>query len=374
MDNVTAIKTNSLRGYDSCQFIYPPCLLQVLRRLLEVHRQMVEITVYFSTRIVSGGEITGDAPEGAEEVASDNSRKYAFYFVASTSLADVHKAVFDKFASAGFEGASSSSLAMSRLRRYNAISNRVGETYGGREAGTLEALGLGPTCVMLLERRSDADAPFVEFNPREMQIRLLLWDQQAFESGTAKPNYQIWSVTVPGEDGATVSGLREAAATAVGIPGQLSRINLIINNPRTLVELTTADNDKLLKRNFDLWPGDEVVVELQPEESIGGASQAFAELKKKRKTIRVLYNDPSGTGAEPSYTLSVETTTDKTLGEIKAIFAAALGVAVEAFHMRRSAMAPQLKDESKTLEELGIVDQSIFHLQVRAHTRALFFF
>lgn len=354
---------------------------QLMRRLLEVHRQMVEVTVYYSARSVSGGEITGVDDEAAQ-VASDNSRKQAFYFLASTSLEDVHKAVFAAYASSGLDGYTDASLALSRLRRYNAISNRVGETYGGREGSSLEALGLGPTAVLLLDRRGTSDAPFVEFNPREMQIRLLVWDPQSqTQADTANKFSLSVSVSVPGEDSASVGGLREVAATAVGLPGQLERIALILNSSRTLAEMPVKDNTKLLKKDFDLWPGDEVVVDILPDGvDADFISPALTSLRKKRKTIRVLFNHPmAGGNISPSsvvavgesvisYTLSVETMLDLPLSAVKASIAASLGIETDSFHVKRNVSAPQLKDETKTLEDLGFVDESILHLQVTSCT------
>lgn len=357
--------------------------MQFLRRLLAVHKQMVEVIVYFSARSKkdNGALISGDV--GAEEEEKYNRsgvEKQSIQFLETATLEEVLFKVFNIFvASRGSNGNRSPrgtpTLLLSRLRRYNDATNRVGETYGGREKLALKDLGLGgSSAVMLLERRAESDPPFVEFNPREMQIRLSPWlGEEVGEKQNSEA--QEVAISVPGEDLATVGALREEAYKALGLARTSKKVVLILSTDRTLVEL--LDDGKLLKRDHGVWPGDEIVVDVVSPETEDGSSPAMVALKNRRKAVRIFFNDPTEVHASESgggssagvvyggitYSHSLETTLDNTLLEVKKSMSAALSLPVDSFHVRRSAQATQIKDESKTLHSLSVIDQSTLHLQ-----------
>ena len=330
--------------------------LKLLRKLLRVQRQLVELTVHFQLQAHGGNSLAADVSEGQEISADETISKCVLHVLGSTTLGEARTLAFAELERLGKVGAGES-IELCRLRRYNAVNNRVGETYGGRESQTMTELGLSPTACMLLERRKDSDPAFVEFNPREMQLRLAVWDAA---SNSLDANRKV--VVVPGEESATVESLRAAAIAACEVTSR--RIALILNNDTTVVEL--VEEAKQLKRDYGLYPGDEVIVDVLPEGSAADfVSLALTELRNRKKTIQVFYNDPKAdASSQPNYDRFVELSLDSTLKEAKVKMSGALGLDVESFHTRRNAAAPQLKDETKTMNDLGIVDQSILHLQV----------
>ena len=68
-----------------------------------------------------------------------------------------------------------------RLRMYDMTKNRAGETFGERLHVSLLDLGFkggGAQTPLLLETRDrEKDAKFVEYDPKDMQVRMLLWSE-----------------------------------------------------------------------------------------------------------------------------------------------------------------------------------------------------
>jgi hypothetical protein len=334
--------------------------LRILRRILHVHKQMIELNIYYHMKHRGGSLLSPGQDDSAIDGAND---KCTLFLLSSTTLEEALTLAHQQFNLV--TGGGGSSLDRCRLRRYNPVTNRVGETYGSRENQTLEALGLMPSSVMLLERRSVDDAPFIEFNPREMQIKLVIWDS----SSTDTAQFVSVSVIVPGEDLATVAGLRAEAINSTGFDSsKFSQVVMILNNERSLLEL--SDDSKLLKRDHGICSGDEIVIDFKP---VGAAdpytSAALTALREKRKTVHLFFNHPQEQAMQDgnptaTYNNSLEVSLDNSLSDIKVRIASQLGISVDDFHFRRNAMAPQLRDEHKSLADLSFVDQSVLHLQV----------
>jgi hypothetical protein len=352
--------------------------LQSLRRLYNVQKQLVELTVYFQMQHRSStGYVDAAADPDALETAvvDDTNKKCTLHLLSSATLREALLQATGEFrrTPAGdlFECSDADLGSCVRLRRYNASNNRLGETFGGRDSATLQELGLAPAATLLLERRNaTSDAPFVEFNPREMQVRLSLWTEGASADKTSSGNSNSSVVVVvAGEEAATVGSLRQQAGVAWGLDAEAAkkRCVLIRNTDASVVELN--DDSKQLKKDHGIYPGDEVIVDVLPADAAADAvSKALVELRNRKKSVQIFYNNPTDNDVAasscPAYVSTVEVSLDSTLVEIKQKIAAALGLSTDSFHTKRNAAAPQLKDESKTLSELGFVDQSILHLTV----------
>ncbi len=350
---------------------------RLLRRLLQTHKNMIELEVYFHIRSRNTGGGGGSASQGGDVAlalttvtSSVDEDKCVLYLSGSTTLSEALRQAFHAFASSkAVKGTTESSLERSRLRSFNPVANRVGETFGGREAMTLNELNivsLSPSCVLLLERRKSDDPPFIEFNPREMQIRLVVWDSVSVAAGVVSPQFVNISVIVPGEEAATVGGLRLEATLAVGLEAsKCKQLVLILNSDRSVLEL--SDDSKLLKKDHGITSGDEIVIDILPVNATADhVSLALIELRNKKKAVQLFFNNPKDMATTVAYTHSVSVSLEHTLSEVKGHMATLLGMPVGDFHLRRNAAAPQLKDESKLLTDLGIVDQSMLHLQVNS--------
>lgn len=344
--------------------------IDTVRRLQEVHKHMIELTVHFHARtghsnsiVEVDGKDSDDRDDGREAVD-----KCCFSVVENTTLQEVLQLALKEYAATG--GAPGCDNG-SRLRRYNFITNRVGETYGGRESMALKDLDFSSHEVLMLEHRLESDPPFVEFNPKEMQLRLLVWDAVATQGATVAGAklatiFRTVLATAPGEDLARVTDLREEAAKVLGTsPGQ---VLLFANSERVLAELN--DDQKTLKKDFDVWPGDQIVVEVVsgavPAEY---ASPALAFLRNRRQAIRLFFNHPNmgeeaGDSQSSIYNIALDTSLDRSLDDIKSNIAASLSMSPDRFHLKRNANGTQLKDLSKTLLDLGMVDQSVLHVQL----------
>ncbi len=275
-------------------------------------------------------------------------------------------------------------VSLCRLRRYERSCHRLGETFGGRESETLGALGLGidhiPSglfvrvpegCSVALEFRKQ-DETFSEFNGKEMQLRIIRWSLDS--NGMLEEAESNISV-IPGEDASSVGALRQVAVSSLNFGGDtsniLKRIILMKDSDRGPVLLD--DDSKLLKKDYRIFSGAEVFVELlgaeltkstDADEKI--ATPVYAALLNRKQMIQILYNVPVAAGTVPEYNLSVQISSACTLKEFKdrVIKSGNLG-SVSEFHVRRNATGAQIKSEQKSLDELGITNQSIIHLQVK---------
>jgi hypothetical protein len=323
---------------------------------------------------------------GAGELSAVSSVELPADTPLSEALASVYAAVSAAKAAAG--ASALPDLSLGRLRRYERSCHRLGETFGGRDAESLAALSLGMDpllsgdfvrvpegCSVALEFRKPDDE-FVEFSGKEMQLRIARWTLDA--SGDLVESEACVAV-VPGEDASTVAGLRAAAVSglslggAAGEEGVAARVVLMKDSDRGPVVL--LDDAKTLKGDCRLYSGGEVLVELLPpgttrslpqEEAGGGdVSPVLAALLSRRQSIEVMYNAPAPAGAVPEYRLKMALSSALTLAEFKErVLRAGHWEGVGAFHVRRSATGAQIKSEGKSLDELGITNQSVIHLQV----------
>lgn len=194
-----------------------------------------------------------------------------------------------------------------RLRQFYATSSRRGETFTGRESSSLRELfgknmdevayhGYYPPQTLILEVRQESDPPFVEFNPRDVTVDIVFWqnivdalDAENIELSTAnssdlsvisvlKDRAKIprLPVTVPGEDQANLLALAASIVATYALRGkavQQDQLRLTLLHCNTynkgvdVVELPIQQDEatsrsQLLRRDYNVWAGDEIIVEI----------------------------------------------------------------------------------------------------------------
>jgi hypothetical protein len=382
-----------------------------LRRLKEIQNRLVELRVFSCTQddVKGIGEercVATDSDTLASGSSATNKmaacKSHVFYLPSSSTLKQALVHVWNHENANYDSGCQEMAIPLknTRLRCYNDVTRKLGETYGGRESQTLGELGLAPAATMYFETRLDKDEPFVEFNPKAMKIQVRVCGLSNVASTACvderPPNiddmiegFSTFVITVPGEDAATVGALRKEAASAVGVCTdekhytdhtdhvRHSRVILIQVSDRSVDEL--ANDDLELKHDLGIWPGDEITVEIIPETAPEDyVSRVLPALRRKHSEISVCFNDPTrekgpdaGANADADsntnshmYDVSVAVSATMKLSEVKQVVAATLKLSFDSFYFKRNASAPQLKEEKKTLAELGIVDQSILHVQL----------
>ena len=248
------------------------------------------------------------------------------------------------------------------------------------------------------------------------------------------------TVLVPGELDATLGGLRSTVAKLLNI--SVSDLILIFNNGRSLCELENGRDGQTLGRAFGIKKGDTVFAEIKIKPSITDAntmchsgddilssdfthapftdeyvSQALSYLRNLSTSITIKFNDPriyatkaasdsnfnsDGTvmsghlnlvkteDSIPNDYLTLKTSSDTLLKDVKILIASVLGISVPKtsqaqngerqevekrevdeegtndFYMAKSssAFASQYNDFSRSLSDLGLFDQSVIYLQV----------
>jgi len=338
--------------------------LKKLRDAYRVHEQMVEINVYY-------------VPAGSSGLGASKRAKTTLNVLGSLSLAEVTEQVYSQLVSSGVVDVANVSLSECRLRRYIPVSDRLGETFGKSINETLFALGFHPAVLLALESKL-VNEQFAEFNPKEMSLRLLVWDGKAASLlRTDDSNTQLCGevkvVVVPGEELASVGALRMEAASVTGASAE--RLILIRNDSLTVTTLN--DDRKLLRRDCNLWPGEDVIVEILPDGSTYSEepSRALQALRQGKREIKLFYNDPVvergvDTSVEGSiYTKTLDTSLDASLADVKGIIAVALGLDKNEFHFKYNLSSPQIKNEKKTIEQLGLADRSMLHVELGAVCR-----
>ena len=286
-----------------------------------------------------------------------------------------------------------------------------------------------PPVVLLLESRAHTDPPFTEMNDKAMLLRVLVWSERLqaameaieglsetlgglFPIGsdsangvTTDPNVtavqaSMMELLVPGEHLATLGALREAIAVELNYT--VTQITLIMCNDKEALVMEIDQDHRSLKKAYGICPGDLVFVEIREASSPSIAvesevhdtpatvttdSVALNALKRYLCMVTIRFNDPRSPIAT-SLSLSVDDSAvfslDKpssathdqilkvpshmVLEDVKKMITHKLGMESDNdFHLVRSdcPTAPQYKDGTLSLYELGVGDQGILHIRVR---------
>uniref|UniRef100_A0A7S4GIH8 Ubiquitin carboxyl-terminal hydrolase 47 n=1 Tax=Eutreptiella gymnastica TaxID=73025 RepID=A0A7S4GIH8_9EUGL len=252
-------------------------------------------------------------------------------------------------------------LGCLRLRKYSRMTGRGGETFTAREAESLLSVGLGPSEEMLLEVRGPAEE-WQEYNPDEMMLHVVKWDPRV--AGCAPEGCEQRTVTVPGDQKATVGSLRIAVASAYGLP--VDRVCLVHAQRRDGSVQVLEEDGRELRKDYHVWSGEQVWLEVTADSAEGHTSALFRELEEKRNTITVSYNELGATQFDHSMTADLT----QTLAKLKADIAGRLKVSPESIHLKRNWRAAQFKNEEETLRALGLTDGSVVYVGEGAPRKA----
>ena len=325
--------------------------LQRLKKANAVHKMMTEVTSFKITADVGSHVKTSNiAP-----VPSVN------FLLSSCSLQRTLETVHQSFTQSGILEADTD-LSRCRLRRYNAASRMVGETFNGREESSLADLGLFPLCSLALEV-VETGGTFADFNPKEVEVRVVEWKEGTKDDSDAKDVF----ILVSGEESASIGALRKETAAALEVAE--SRLVMLHASAHSNSHYVTLENDSLLLSDALVTSGDDVVIHILPEGEAheGKGDDVIARMILEKRSISIMFNVPSAddnADTEFSYEKSVGVLLDASLGDLKELIAVELKLSVSDFHVRRNHSAPQLKALNKTLDVLNFVDHSIIHIQL----------
>jgi Ubiquitin carboxyl-terminal hydrolase len=286
-----------------------------------------------------------------------------------------------------------------------------------------------PPVVLLLESRNNSDPPFTEMNDKAMLLRVLVWSEKlqaaveateglsetlgglfpigsdsvkgvATDPNIAAVQASMMELLVPGEHLATLGALREAIAVELNYA--VTQITLIMCNDKEALVMELDQDHRSLKKAYGICPGDLVFVEIREATSPSVAvdsevhdtppalttdSVALNALKRYLCMVTIRFNDPrspvlSNTSqnvddpavfsldnpSSATHDLSLKVPSHMVLEDVKKMISDKLGVgSINDFHLVRSdcPSAPQYKDGTLSLYDLGVGDQGILHIRVR---------
>lgn len=208
----------------------------------------------------------------------------------------------------------------------------------------------------------------VEIVQKEMVLNIIVCKRISAEEEIVLDNSsEVSELVVPATE-QTVLTLRSLISEKIAI--DKAKFVLIASSASANTEL--EQDDKELFKDYHIATGSQIYVDVIPESfgtSIGKyISPVLTALEKKRLSATIFINDPSKATEEKdiAYDIPLEVKLDTSLSSIKVQIAALLKLeGVDSFHIKRSYGAPQLKDESKTLFDLAVMDQNSLYVQVR---------
>lgn len=321
------------------------------------------------------------------EISAITPTLYGFDFPKQSSLQEITTQVYNHLTSNGVISPEEYSLSNVRIRKFSNTRNSKGETYDSRLSLKLSETNFLLKELICFEIRKDSDPTFIEYNPNEMLLSFYLWDSttsttqeiEGFiqtellaskEGGTVSVVDAKWiELTVPGLEKATVAQLKTAVREKFGFAADDNSFHVIpfiqnSNIPLTLIEDLSSE----LRKKYSIFPGSKIFIEKFAGEST--ESKILTILKSYRSKMHLFFNNPKNILANdtdlPEYTYEVETTSDITLLQLKELIKSKLNLSesVEDFYLKQNKDGNQYKQENKTLDELGITDQSIIHVNL----------
>jgi hypothetical protein len=189
----------------------------VLSECYNIHQQMVELVIYPPCAVLATSEDTV-----VPKVSLLLHQSYTYQEL----LEEARKQCFlNRDWSMSLD-----TTMFTRLRKFNLHLRRAGETFGTKQLCTLCSLGFGLHATLIME--FSASNQWVEFNPNEMSLKLIVWNAESHEPG------DVVEVIVPGEYEATVQGAKLVAANALLTEG--TKVDELLK----LVRLVRVDNNQ----------------------------------------------------------------------------------------------------------------------------------
>jgi hypothetical protein len=323
--------------------------LSRLRHLYKVHQNVCEMEVWLGPEGREGRLQLVVSKETVMRDAVDMARQ---------------RAVEDKATGVEFADKLRRKESVCRLKRYDVLSPLMGETYGGRESQTLAQLSLSPSCHLLLEVREEADAPFAEHD--DWTFKVSRWANGEHGKEGCR------DVVVRNGVDATVSSLSCQVLSLLGIDETRPACVLVYSGERgrgcriiwdSRRAMSEQELGAALLEQSGLERGGEIVfeqIQVVGEDNVKPGpdadadsvmSDALRHFEGLRYSATLSFNHPL---SPDSFCNSVEADIRWSLGRLKDAMAAILSIEPGSVHLRRSAKSPQLRDEGKTLEALGI--------------------
>lgn len=235
------------------------------------------------------------------------------------------------------------------------------ETYRNRDHLSLQELGLcmpgagagvlGAAGMAQAELLLDEEGALPDMSPSDMRLLLRAWPWSTSE-GEAEAEAEGWKeVLVAGQAAATLSDLRTAASTLSSTEGVLA---MVLYEPSLPVALLT---DLLPLTSQGVRPGMRVVY---GSTSSGVGEELCAQLLIQRNRLTIFHNLPLGgaVGMPVAYDQQLVCSREQSLASLRALIQ---GMDMDCFHFRQ-VDGPQHKDESRSLQALGLTDGSVLHL------------
>jgi hypothetical protein len=328
------------------------------------------------------------------EIQSINSVSYPFDFPKQMTLSEVTQKIYERFINENVLSAEEYSLANVRLRKFSNTRTSKGETFDNRMNLKLSETNFLLKELVCFEIRKENDPVFIEYNPNEMLLSFHLWDAttssaselESFvqseivaskegDASSSNNNASKWiEITVPGLEKATVQDLFATIREKFGFAEDdhsFGVVPFIQNSNIPLLKITEDMKSEDLRKKYSIFPGTKMIIEKSAESVGEGESKVVNVLKSLRSKLHLFFNNPKLSTANnesdlPEYNIEIETTSDITLLQLKELIKNKLSLSegVEEFYCKMNKDGNQYKEENKTLEELGITDQSILHVSM----------
>ena len=266
---------------------------------------------------------------------------------------------------------------------YNSTRSRITETFGGKETMSLKDLGIVTNSFLMLEHRDKDDNPFQEIRPGDMTLRLMLWDKEKYETESLDSLYNQ-TIVLKAEKDPSLLQLKNEIIKTFTFDEEKYKAAIIYHTDRDTLLLN--DDNKCLRRDFKICLIDDIVVDIISKvvnnntdnfsnnnnantntnpyykETNEEESEALKLLWSERNNIKLLFKDPSSSQSDSNYSVSVSLTS--TLLELKSEIGTLLNIKANDFYIcRNSAGTLSLKENSKTLQEYGLMDQTFIFIK-----------
>eukprot|EP01124_Arcella_intermedia_P000601 TRINITY_DN10318_c0_g1_i1.p1 TRINITY_DN10318_c0_g1~~TRINITY_DN10318_c0_g1_i1.p1 ORF type:complete len:989 (-),score=261.99 TRINITY_DN10318_c0_g1_i1:1624-4158(-) len=248
-------------------------------------------------------------------------------------------ATVQAFSLAGLTG-SQYTLECVRLRKFNPETGTLGRVWkADEETKSLESLSLIKTSVLKLEIREPSES-FLE-DSGEYKLQVIRAANGKFEEAV--------TVNIPNRE-TTLLQFTQILETQFG--WESSKIRVVKVSPDASTQILTRSewDNKELQKDVGLVDGNSLHVE--QVESHDDPSTIVQLFEEATNLIQVYVNKLD----EKEYSVEIPISKKKSLSDLRQVLSKMLEVSPNEFQICRSVLGNQYKDESKTLEELGIYD------------------
>lgn len=237
---------------------------------------------------------------------------------------------------------------------------RIIESFGGKESLFLKDLGIVTNSQLMLHHRYSHDDPFQEICPGDMTLRLLLWSMEKYQSQSLDKLYHQ-TIVLKAEKDPSLLQLKNEIIKVLKLHEGQDKFDIIYHTDRDTLLLN--DDSKCLRRDFKICLFDDIIIDVI-NDNVPVDSSALQVLCKERNNIKLLFKNPC-TDSETNYSVSIALNSPLLL--LKTEIAQMLNIKPTDFYIcRNSAGTLSLKDDTKTVQEYGLLDQSFIFIKIGA--------